>query len=211
MEGRPEGKLWEQARCEEEAAGPQLPGKSSWMIPGVSQTGNVVLEAAVARLCEEHSPTGGASSWKSTGTDRSQPSLLRDEPWHQVQTRIFPSPVSAAAQTADGDCSNTAQPLLPCYCHAVLIDHPRKHAGAGTPLCSQHGGDTTDRWVPPAPHSPTLRPLIPWRLQAQACGASAGDAEQMCRNISMHRIIRKQRLTAPPVPGGKTLGRSLKT
>lgn len=83
------------------------------MIPGVGQTGNVVLEAAVARLCEEHSPTGGASSWKSTGTDRSQPSLLRDEPWHQVQTRIFPSPVSAAAQTADGIAQTLPSPFSP--------------------------------------------------------------------------------------------------
>lgn len=55
MEGA-RGEALEQAECEVEAAGPQLPGKSSWIIPGVGQTGSVVLEAAVARIREEHSP-----------------------------------------------------------------------------------------------------------------------------------------------------------
>lgn len=155
MEGRPEGKLWEQARCEEEAAGPQLPGKSSWMIPGVGQTGNVVLEAAVARLCEEHSPTGGASSWKSTGTDRSQPSLLRDEPWHQVQTRIFPSPVSAAAQTADGIAQTLPSPFSPAIATLCSQITPENTLEPGPPSAASMGV------TPPTAGSPQPRTLQP--------------------------------------------------
>lgn len=85
--------------------GRQPPGtapRSSWIIPGAAQTGNVMLQTTVARLWEERSPRRGANSCKSTAAEHSQPSQLREEPWHQVQTQIFPSPVSAAAQTADG-------------------------------------------------------------------------------------------------------------
>lgn len=194
-----------------EAAGCQLPGKSSWIILGVGQTGNVVLEAAVARLRQEHSPSGGASSWKSTGTDRSQPSLLGEEPWHQVQTRIFPSPASAAAQTADGIAQTLPSPFSPAIATLCSWISPENTLGLGPPSAARMGVTPPSVGSPPAPHSPALRALIPWWLQAQACGASAGDAEQTCRSVSMLRIIWRKGLTAPPVPGGKTLGRCLRT
>lgn len=142
---RPQGKLWRGCR-------PQLPGKSSWIIPGVGPAWNVVLEAAVARLGAEHSPTGGASSWKSTGTDGSQPSLLREEPWHRVQSRIFPSPVSAAAQTADGIAQTLPSPFSPAI--ATLCSWiPQNTLEPGPPSAARTGV------TPPSVGSPS--PALP--------------------------------------------------
>lgn len=58
MERWPQGKLWR-------GCWPQLPGRSSWIIPGVGQSGNVALGAAVART--EHSPTGEPAAGKALG------------------------------------------------------------------------------------------------------------------------------------------------
>lgn len=138
-----------------EAAGRQLPGKSSWIIPGVGQTRNVMLEAAVARLRQEHSSSGGASSWKSTGTDRSQPSLLGEEPWHQVQTRIFPSPASAAAQTADGIAQTLPSPFSPAIATLCSWISPENTRGLGPPSAARVGLTPSQCWVPPSPTLPS--------------------------------------------------------
>lgn len=83
-------------------------------------------------------PHRRASSWKSTGTDGSQPSLLREEPWHRVQTRIFPSPVSAVAQTADGIAQtlpSSFSPAIATLCSWI----PLKTHWNLDPLCSRTG------------------------------------------------------------------------
>lgn len=91
-----------EAACSSAASHPGPAQRSSWIIPRAGRMGNVTLQTTVARLREERSPRRGANSCKSTAAEHSQPSQLREEPWHQVQTQIFPSPVSAAAQAADG-------------------------------------------------------------------------------------------------------------
>lgn len=124
---------------------PVASGPSSWIIPGLLQPGTSCWKQQLLISARNAARTG--NSCKSSGTDRSQPSQLGEEPWHRVQAQIFPSPVSAAAQTADGIAPNPRkQPgPLPCRCHAAFAAHPCEHGGAaggsGDGGCPAAGGN----------------------------------------------------------------------
>lgn len=119
--------------------------------------------------------------------------------------RIFPSPVSAAAQTADGIAQTLPSPFSPANCHAVFTITPESMLELGPPSAARMGV------TPPSAGSPQRsghssrggckpRPVVP-QLGMQNRRAEAFPC----------RIIWRKGLTAPPVPGGKTLRRSLKT
>lgn len=146
----------EEAACSSTISHPGTARTSRWIIPGFGRTHDAMLETTVAQLCEERSPNGGANSCKSTGTDHSQPSQLREEPWHQVQTQIFPSPVSAAAQTTDGIAQtslNQPSPFSPALATLHLSIIPANTPELRRPVCGRDGGDTIKGLFPPAQRS----------------------------------------------------------
>lgn len=152
---------------------PVASGPSSWIIPGLLEPGTSCWKQQLLISARNAARTG--NSCKSSGTDRSQPSQLGEEPWHRVQAQIFPSPVSAAAQTADGIAQNSRnQPgPLPCRCHAAFAAHPCKHRGAaggsGGGGCPAAGGNALGGSIGTRDVKPERKALVRVDLSSSAC------------------------------------------
>lgn len=192
MEGRPKGRLWGRHGVEWRL---QLdnPGGRPHREYGAGSSSVSCGSARNTQPCRR--------SWNSPGTDLIAHSPLRSGNSLGTECKpeySLPQCLLWLRQQMGllKRCPGPSPLLLLCCARGSPIK---------TPPCAGRMG-VTPLSVPPA-----LRALIPRWLQAQACGASAGDAEQTCRSISMLRIVWRKRLTAPPVPGGKTLGRSLES